>query len=79
MTMVKLNTVTQNHLLTTMSNKYLCFLIILLLLLGCGENDDFAGKASIDGTVQTMGGSSYPNGIKIRLNKKTEQVVTALN
>ena len=58
-----------------MSNKYLCFLIILLLLLGCGENDDFAGKASIDGTVQTMGGSSYPNGIKIRLSKIDDTAV----
>lgn len=50
-------------------------MIILLLLLGCGENDDFAGKASIDGTVQTMGGSSYPNGIKIRLNKIDDTAV----
>ena len=53
------------------------FLVVLVsgLLLGCTNSNESNGYASIDGTVQTMGMSSYPNGIKITLQKVGDNTV----
>lgn len=66
---------THRLLRITMSNRFLFFSIITFLLLGCNNNEVLEGQASIEGTIQTIGGASFPNGIKIRLQKVDDTAI----